>query len=354
MSWCFWGASLACAFVAAAYLQIPTFLLGLGYGWFHRYGPKRWILRVLSLVFLGLFLFRPEGVAIWTILASIPVFALLGFSMINANPRVFVALGEADLVCDGGADLPADQDEAIVLQRADGGTLGYPLEEMVVPRHLVHDRIDGEPILISYCMACRSAIVYRREIRGLVLEFDVLGVYRRNMVMVDRQTGTVWQQGTGEAVKGALEGERLDMLPYQIVSWGAWRRTESDAQLVREAPGTPEGLFSKERLRRMLRITEVFMAPGRTKLDALPLRTKVLGLVVGTHAKAYPESLLEEITELHDHMGGHEILLSRNPVSRVVRAHLLSSGREIPVQRHWWFGWKEFHPDTAIWEVPGS
>lgn len=354
MSWCLWVASLGLAFVSAAYLQIPTFLLGLGCGWFHGYGPKRWILRGLSLGCLILFMVRPEGNAVWTIVASLPVFALLSFSLINANPKVYVALGERDLVCDDGVDLPADRDEAIILDRADGSTLGYPLEEMVVPRHLVHDRIDGEPILVSYCMACRSALVYRREVRGLVLEFDVLGVYRRNMVMVDRQTGTIWQQGTGEAVKGALEGERLDMLPYQIVSWGAWRRTRSDARLVREAPGVPEGLFSKERLRKMLRITETFVAPGRTRLDGLPLRTKVLGIVVESHAKAYPEALLEEATELHDHLGGHEILLARDPGSRVVRAHLLSTGHEIPVQRHWWLGWKEFHPDTAIWEVPSS
>lgn len=352
MSWSLWGASLVVALCAAAYLQIPTFLLGLGYGWFHRYGAKRWFLRLVSVACFAGFALRPDGAPMVTLLAALPVLALLVFSLVNANPRVYVALGESDLVPGDGSDLPEGADGAIVVHRAEGSSRGYPLEEMVVPRHLVHDRIDGAPILVSYCMACRSALVYLREARGLALEFDVLGVYRRNMVMVDRQTGTVWQQGTGEAMFGALAGERLEMLPYQLVSWRRWREVDPSAVLLREAPGTPEGLFSKERLRKMLRVTDTFVAPGRVNLEGLPLRTRVLGIAVGHDCKAYPEVLLEGVTELEDRVGDQDILLSRSSATGVVRAHSLQTGEEIPVQRHWWFGWKEFHPDTAIWGGP--
>jgi hypothetical protein len=54
--------------------------------------------------------------------------------------------------------------------------------------------------------------VYASEVNDQRLMFEVAGVYRRNMIIRDRQTGTLWQHATGEALMGPLKGVQLQLL----------------------------------------------------------------------------------------------------------------------------------------------
>lgn len=68
---------LILSFISALYLQLPTFILILGYRWSHNYPQKRWVLRIFALVIFTAFIsLSPQ---LWMLITlSIPFFILLG------------------------------------------------------------------------------------------------------------------------------------------------------------------------------------------------------------------------------------------------------------------------------------
>ena len=56
-----------------------------------------------------------------------------------------------------------------------------------------------------------------------------------NLIMYDRETDSLWQQSSGTALEGDLDGERLEELPEQdwaVLPWGEWRRLHPDTLVL--------------------------------------------------------------------------------------------------------------------------
>src|SRR5687767_6277732 len=89
--------SLILSIVSALYLQLPTFILRVGYGWSHNYLVKRWILRVAALI--AFLLFINGDPKLWaTLLVGIPFAFFWIFSLFNANPNLFIALNDRQII----------------------------------------------------------------------------------------------------------------------------------------------------------------------------------------------------------------------------------------------------------------
>jgi hypothetical protein len=341
--------SVLLGFICAAYQQLPSYILGLGYRWSHNLELKRWILRILALAsFILLLIVHPS---IWLIVPTALILTFfLVFSLINANYNVFRAL-EADQIlksADNHLDLSA---EVVGYINDNNQAICYPVEDIIKPRHLLNDIFMNEKILISYCAACHSSIVYSRLLASQELHFQVIGVYRRNMIMRDIETGTIWQQGTGEAVYGKLKGNQLTMLPYQQMKFGDWLKLYPGSLIASESSLAPRGIFPKERLLKMLKITEHMVAPGRSDLSGLPLREKIWGLEINGAAKAYPENELKNVSTFTDQLGEIQVEIQYEASSNFITGIEKISGQPLKFQSHWWFGWKEFHPKTEIWKA---
>lgn len=84
---------------------------------------------------------------------------------------------------------------------------------------IVNDQIDGQNITVTFCPLCGSAIVFDPNTEDGLLEFGVSGALREsNMIMYDRTAETLWQQSTGQALAGELNGSSLDILPFQLLT----------------------------------------------------------------------------------------------------------------------------------------
>jgi hypothetical protein len=114
----------------------------------------------------------------------------------------------------------------------------YPLR-VLVWHEIANDVVAGIPVAVTYCPLCNAAIVFDRRLGDRVLDFGTTGKLRNSdLVMYDRQTETWWQQFTGEAIIGVLQGERLKLLPSRIVSFGAFQTAHPRGPvLVPNAPG---------------------------------------------------------------------------------------------------------------------
>jgi len=339
---------LTTSFWSAFQLQIVSFVPRLSLFTIHKFEAKRWLLRAIASVSVLLLIcfHRHETGVVASVISAV---ILLGLSFLIDNTKGFRDLNEEDIVksiegsLDGeamvvGVELPGER------------SICYPIEDVVLPRHLLNDRIADTPLLVSYCAACRSCIVYHPVVEGLRLNFQVVAVWRRNMVMRDRETGTLWQQATGEALYGRLKGKTLEMLMYQQMRLEHWKKAHPDTLIATESKTAPKGRIPKAMLRKMLKITEHAMVRGLSDIgDELPLREKVFGVTLNGVSKAYPLSRLKHSPDTLDSVGDTPVRLSYEPETNYISGVNLEDDSPLILESHWWFGWKEFHPYTEVW-----
>jgi hypothetical protein len=123
--------------------------------------------------------------------------------------------------------------EPLIRLEVDGEVRGYPLR-ILTWHEIVNDEIAGQPVAVTYCPLCNSAIVFERETEtGELLEFGVSGLLRHSdMIMYDRQSQSWWQQFTGEGVVGEHAGQRLKMIPSRVVGFAQFVEADPGAQVL--------------------------------------------------------------------------------------------------------------------------
>lgn len=103
---------------------------------------------------------------------------------------------------------------------------------------LVNDKVGGKPVLVSWCPLCGSGVLYDPLIGGERQIFGVSGLlYNRNLLLFDRQTGSLWSQLLSEAVTGPMAGTRLLVLPAEDTTWENWRSLHPDTLVLTFATG---------------------------------------------------------------------------------------------------------------------
>ena len=68
------------------------------------------------------------------------------------------------------------------------------------------------------------------------LHFLYAASNNQNFVMRDVETGTWWQQVTGEGLIGPRRGDRLTPFPWQEISFGIFRREHPEGLVLRVDP----------------------------------------------------------------------------------------------------------------------
>ncbi|MDA3040106.1 MAG: DUF3179 domain-containing protein [Actinomycetota bacterium] len=142
----------------------------------------------------------------------------------------FVAVQQAD-------EFMESDEEAIIVVEENGITHGYPIRIMTL-HELVNDDFDGSAVTVSYCPLCNSALAYRRQLGGRVLDFGTSGeLYQSAMVMYDRQTKTLWSHFLGRGLVGHYAGAQLELVPAQTVGWGSFKELYPDALVLSQDTG---------------------------------------------------------------------------------------------------------------------
>ncbi len=129
-------------------------------------------------------------------------------------------------------------------------------------------------------------MVHRRELNGETLIFGNQGALWGNaMTWWDHGTGSVWSQPLGEAILGPRKGDRLELFPSSMTSWGAWRE-EHPESLALDAPGG----FDRTSLSRLAIVVDL-----------------------GSETAAYPIPVLERTLVANDTVAGVEIAVVLDP-----------------------------------------
>jgi len=90
--------------------------------------------------------------------------------------------------------------------------------------------------------------------------------------------------------------------------------------------------------------------PGFSDLSDLPSRETVFGIHYNGVSKAYPESNLKGMSDFTDTYDFVEVVLNYDAQANYLLATDKGTNKKLIVEKHWWLGWKEFHPETIIWD----
>lgn len=207
--------------------------------------------------------------------------------------------------------------------------------------------------------------------------------------MRDEETGSWWQQVSGEAIFGPLKGKRLRLIHHDEITFRQWKAEQPGGRVLQPDPAIlAAGKYARADWEdRMRSVPVVTGADGR-----LEPRTLVAGISLNGRSRAYPFSAIEKESVLIDSVGNIPvvILLAEDGKSlrafdrRVENAELeffirpgpegkkilvdsrtggewdfsghavtgaLAGRRLSPVYvlKDYWFDWKTYHPDTTLY-----
>ncbi len=231
-------------------------------------------------------------------------------------------------------------------------------------------------------------MVFSRTVDGKTLTFGVSGMLWRNaLVMFDRETKSLWSHITGECLDGKLKGKRLQRLAaIPKVTWREWKRQHPDSKVLSVAE-------REEGFNRYVPYdsspTEIGISGGKLKDTRLKAKELVIGVKIGSAAKAYPPKAFESRSVLVDKVGDQTLIVFHDEPSeasavyeatadgealtfpanaqgvevadsatgttwnlltgKAVRGSL--QGKELKPVPHFygfWFAWVDFNPKTEI------
>ena len=182
------------------------------------------------------------------------------------------------------------------------------------------DTVPDGPISVTWCGVCNTGVVFRAEVKGRTLHFQYDRMVGANEVQKDVETGSSWQQATGEAIDGPLKGTRLTLYPVVRTTWAEWRRRYPRTMVLKPLPGYAERMPNRStRIKSVTRVGPEGSPNGALALDPrLPARETVAGLEVGREAVAYPFSALRVARVVNDSSADCRLSssISRRPTRR--------------------------------------
>jgi hypothetical protein len=292
-------------------------------------------------------------------------------------------------------------DSGLVIGVDHGGEArAYPVDLLSL-HEVVNDVVGGLPIAVTWCPLCASAVGYERRVGDRTLTFGVSGyLYRANLMLFDRQTGSMWSQLLGGAVTGRYRGTSLRRVPIVHQTWAQWRR-EHPETLVLSILRDPLGRSLAEPYAYSSTGNEDSNVPYSTYATKVPIynprvvhgvadASRVYGLVLEGRAKAYPVPALWRAGVVNDVFAGTPTLavydaasiavdlFSRRAGDRVLRFRRAGkllvddetgsrwsplTGRAVvgplrglalarlPAVTSYWFAWRDFYPRTEVWRL---
>lgn len=232
-----------------------------------------------------------------------------------------------------------DPDEKVIGLVINDDARAYPIP--ILSNHeIVNDVVGGEPVAITWCPLCFTALVFSRNVQGQEqpLTFGVSGsLLYDTLVMYDRQSESTWSQLYGAALDGPLAESRLAFFPSLLTEWSDWLEQHPESQVLSKPVTcaqfqcgsystnprgsyevdpyesyyiTPdEGVFERQIPRDELKRT------GRPK-------ERVLGIRVAGQARAYPYRILQDQPLINDIVNGVPILVWFDPETQTGTAYI--------------------------------
>ncbi len=242
----------------------------------------------------------------------------------------------------------ADNDIVLTISHK-GVNRAYP-QRIMNWHEIINDTVADDPIAITFCPLCGSAVAFERKVDGVITELGVSGkLHDSDLVMYDRYEGNLWQQITGEGLVGpaARRNEKLKPILLGTTTWVKWKKENLEGEVLSKDTGYsrnydqyPYGTYEQDD-------QLLFGVRGLNK--SLQIKTVVYGVEIDGRSKAYPESVFDKQPVIEDAIGNTKIRLEKTDSGQIKIINIQTQEEIIPI-RLFWFAWAAFHPDTELYQ----
>jgi len=182
--------------------------------------------------------------------------------------------------------------------------------------------------------------VYARRQGGKELTFDFAeGLVDNNLLVVDRETNSVWSQLAGRSIAGPMEDTPLESIPTMQATWRFWRGRHPDTRVM---------VLEREGRRYVYQDFE----PGtrRSSEGAHDISTVGLGLTLDDDARFFPlRELAAATTPLSLEVGGQAVVIHFDAEGLTAWA-TDASGSLLMTVLAYEQGWLSFFPNSLVWK----
>jgi hypothetical protein len=254
------------------------------------------------------------------------------------------AIDEPLFISANEAQEELDPEERVIGVVINGDARAYPLP--ILSRHeIVNDVIGEEPVAVTWCPLCYTALVFSRNVEGISgpLSLGVSGKLLYNtLVMYDRQSNTLWSQLYGAAIDGALQGQTLEVFPSVLTDWATWVAQQPDSLVLSKRLTCEQfdcGTYSTNP--RGSYVVDPYESYYNTPFEGvidyqIPReeytqgpKERLFGLRIGGQAKAYPFKLLAETPVVNDEIQGFPVVVWFDPETETGFAYGRAVGERI-------------------------
>lgn len=190
--------------------------------------------------------------------------------------------------------------------------------------------------------------MYARSIGDRELTFDFgAGLIEDNLLIVDRETDSVWSQLEGRAVSGELKDSPLPMVPSIQTTWSLWRKLH---------PDTHVWVGEDEEGRPYVYRTWIL---GEPRPEKRPTQHAVdhlgLGLAMNGEAIFFPLTQLAETeAPIKLTVGGVDVEIHHRVDELTAWATRASDGELLAGVMAYEWGWRRFQPKSRTWHYEGE
>jgi len=219
--------------------------------------------------------------------------------------------------------------EPVVFVKINNEVKAYPIQ-ILIWHEIVNDTLGKKEISVTFCPLCNSTVVFDRNLDGKLYDFGTSGLLRNSdLVMWDRQSETLWQQFTGEAIIGNLTGKKLTMLASSMISFKDYYTAYPNGQVLSKETGHHRAYGNNP----YVGYDDINNSPFLYN-DPIDKRLKPMQRVVTisgqTSAKAYTYTILKTKKVVNDTFDGKDIaVFHKSGTSSALDGRNISNSRDV-------------------------
>jgi Protein of unknown function (DUF3179) len=229
--------------------------------------------------------------------------------------------------------------------------------------------------------------VWESQVDNQKLTFHLAGINNQNFIMRDDETGSWWQQVSGEALQGTFKGRTLTSVFTDEITFAVWKREYPNGRVLRPDERVSKNYEAANWEEEYEKFKVVVPVDANDKLKP---RALIAGIVVNKKAIAYPMDALKAQRLIINTIDTTPIFIMLSEDNKSVRAFernvdgraleffvkadttpmqlidvetgstwdfsgKATSGtlvgkqlKKISVLKDYWFDWKIYHPDTSV------
>lgn len=286
--------------------------------------PREWVIGYYANRWLFIFINLSLLAALWWLNAKYRFWRNIWMSLASAGVIVCIIAANfllaaffpayqygANYVSVSEADALLSDDAIIYAVEINGETKGYPRKHLEIP-HIAGAEIGGEEVVMTFCGLSNLPVVYDQNIGDGRSDLGILLQTHNNLLMVDRESGELIQQITGQT---EFSDRKLKSYPNTMMSWKNFKRLYPDAEvfiyefnrtldsfLLAVFEGPMEKQFNEEH-------GAIFPTLAMQD-DRLPNKEQIWGLDVGGQQAAFTSVFLKKNPIFEFNLGGNEYVIA--------------------------------------------